>query len=166
MIIYDRFCVTAEHQIDLEPQETGHNTINEYEEQRRQQVEQHCDDMVDEDVRCEWTCHKSCTACGKDMLQNMEESICEPGGEFCADRTCKFDRQLLLPCWYEQLLNRFHNRLTYCISAKLFVLVCTGYHVTEQFHTKATFIATNYGVLNFGAGTQNIKTDQPHVLSL
>ena len=47
MIIYDQFCVTAEHQIDLEPQETGHNTINEYEEQRRQQVEQHCDDMVD-----------------------------------------------------------------------------------------------------------------------
>ena len=43
------------------------------------------------------------------------------------------------------------------------MLVCTGYHVTEQFHTKATFIATNYGVLNFGAGTQNIKTDQPHV---
>ena len=96
-VMIDWFCITAERYRDPEP-EVDHNTINNYEEQRRRQVEECCNNMVENDVRCDWTCHRSCTDCGKHMLKSVTESICEPGGRGCTDHS--YARFLLLPCWY------------------------------------------------------------------
>ena len=80
------------------PREAHRNPVDEAAEQHKRQVEKRCNDIVDKDVRCDWTCHRSCTDCGKAMLEYSKESFCEAGGDQCRSQN-RFARLFLLPCW-------------------------------------------------------------------
>ena len=108
MVIYeikDKFCITihiflivATEDRAPAPRETQRNPVDEAAEQHRRQVEKRCKDIVDKDVRCDRTCHRSCTDCGKHMLKSVKASICEAGECGCTEHS--YARFLLLPCWY------------------------------------------------------------------
>ena len=61
----------------------------------QKQRAEHCEHVIEEDVRCDGTCHRSCKVCGSELLGWLNKAILKAGGEDCTG----YKRVLVLPCW-------------------------------------------------------------------